>query len=46
VNLAATLASESHFDEAESTLKQALEIEPENIDALELQAMIKAGNKR
>ena len=46
VNLTATLASESRFDEAESTLKQALEIEPENKDALELQAMIKARNLR
>ena len=41
VNLAATLASESRFSEADIVLQQALHINPENKDALQLQAMLK-----
>ncbi len=42
VNLGAALASESRFAEAEEILQKALLIEPDNKEAQELRAMIKA----
>jgi Flp pilus assembly protein TadD len=46
VNLGATLASESRFAEADATLEKALQIDPDNKEAQDLRAMIKAsGNK-
>jgi Flp pilus assembly protein TadD len=42
VNLAATLASESRFTEASTVLQQALRIAPENKEARQLEAMLKA----
>ena len=42
VNLGAILASESRFAEAEATLNKALQIDPNNKQAQDLQAMIKA----
>ena len=40
-NLAATLASESRFSKADTVVQQALHIDPENKEALQLQAMLK-----
>jgi cytochrome c-type biogenesis protein CcmH/NrfG len=40
VNLAATLASESKFSEADAVVQQALQLDPENKEALQLQAML------
>jgi len=46
VNLGAILASESRFTEAEATVSKALQIDPNNKEAQDLQAMIKArGNE-
>jgi Tfp pilus assembly protein PilF len=42
VNLGATLASESHFAEADAVLQHALQIDPGNKEAQQLRAMIKA----
>jgi Flp pilus assembly protein TadD len=42
VNLGAILASESRFAEAEATLNKALQIDPDNKEAHDLRAMIKA----
>jgi tetratricopeptide (TPR) repeat protein len=42
VNLGAILASESRFSEAEATLNKALQIDPDNKEAHDLRAMIKA----
>jgi tetratricopeptide (TPR) repeat protein len=41
VNLAATLASESRFSEADTVVLQALRLDPENKEALQLQSMLK-----
>ncbi len=46
VNLGATLASESKFAEAELTVEQALKLEPENTNALELLKMIRGARER
>ena len=46
VNLGAILAGESRFTEAEATVNKALQIDPDNKEAQDLQAMIKAhGNE-
>ena len=37
ISLAATLATESRFPEAEQAVQRALEIDPQNANALELQ---------
>ena len=46
VNLAATLASESRFSEADKVVQQVLHMDPENKDALQLQAMLKGQGSR
>jgi Flp pilus assembly protein TadD len=46
VNLAATLASESRFDEAETAVKKALQMEPTNKEALALHGMLAARLKQ
>jgi len=42
VSLAATLGSESRFPEAEEAINKALQLDPQNADALQLSQMIKA----
>ena len=42
VNLAATLASESHFAEANEVLQRALHLDPDDKEALQIQAMLKS----
>ena len=46
VNLGATLASESRFAEADATLQKALQIDPDNKQAQDLRAMVKASENK
>jgi hypothetical protein len=46
VNLAATLASESRFADADAILQKALEIDPANKEAGELKGLLKAHGKQ